>query len=149
MKTFFSYISLWLKRIRDAFFFILKPIVNIIFIAVLFVFLCFGYTYIKGGCDRTKANFFGYSPFLVMSASMEPTIMTGEVIVAKTIAFEDVEVGDIIIYKHTYANEKSIAIVHRVIEKTNYYLIMKGDNNEVEDPWKVYPGDVRSEVIYY
>jgi signal peptidase len=149
MKTVLSAIAYVLKKIRDVFFLLIKPIVNILFCLVLFCFLCMGYTYVKADCDRTQANVFGYSPFLVMSESMEPTILTGELILTKQIKFDDVEVGDIIVYKHTYANEKSIAIVHRVIEKTDYYLIMKGDNNEAEDPWKVYPSDVRAEVIYY
>lgn len=127
----------------------LKKLVNLIFWPVLIVFICMCYTWAINGFDRTKMNFFGYAPNLVMSASMEPTIMTGEIILTKQIDFEDVEVGDIIVYKHTYDNGKFKAIVHRVIEKTDEYLVLKGDNNTVRDPWNVYPEDVRAEVIYY
>ena len=105
-------------------------------------------TWVLNDFDKTQMNFLGYSVNLVMSESMEPTIMTGDVVITKQIKFEDVEVGDIVVYKHTYENGNYKAIIHRVIGKTDDYLIFKGDNNQEQDPWKVYPEDVRAKVIY-
>lgn len=122
---------------------------NIVFIIVLIVFLYSMITYAIGGFDKTKMNFLGYSWNYVVSASMEPTIMTGELVIAKQCDFEDIEVGDIIIYKHTYQNGYTIPIVHRVIEKNNEYLNTMGDNNPEPDGWNVYPEDVRSIVVWY
>lgn len=127
----------------------LKKIVNVIFWVVLVIFVYMCCTWAMNGFDRTQMNFLGYTPNLVMSASMEPTIMTGELVITKQIDFEDVEVGDIIVYKHTYDNGEHIAIIHRVIEKTDEYLVFKGDNNVDRDPWNVYPEDVRAKVVYY
>ena len=99
--------------------------------------------------DRTKMNFLGFMPNLVMSASMEPEIMTGDVVITKQIKFEDVEVGDVIVYQHYYEDGSHKAIIHRVVEKTEAYLRCKGDNNEQKDPWLIYPEDVRAKAIFH
>lgn len=128
---------------------IVKGIINVIFWFTLVVFLYMTGTWVANDFDRTQMNFLGYTPNLVMSESMEPTILTGDLILSKQIDFEDVQVGDIIVYKHTYENGEHQAIVHRVIEKTDEYLVLKGDNNENRDPWNVYPEDVRAKVVLY
>lgn len=127
---------------------LLRKLVNIIFWLVLFVFFWMVCTWVANDFDRTKMNFFGYAPNLTMSASMEPTIMTGDLIITKQIEFEDVQVGDIIVYRHDYDGNYR-AIVHRVIDKNEEYIICKGDNNEVQDPWFIYPEDVRAKVILH
>ena len=127
----------------------IKKFINIVFWVVLIVFLWMMATFAISGFDRTQMNFMGFAPNLTMSNSMEPTIMTGDVILTKRISFEDVEVGDIIVYKHVYEDGNYKAIVHRVIEKTDEYLICKGDNNDAPDPWCIYPDEVRAKVIWY
>lgn len=128
---------------------IIKGIINVLFWLTLVVFLYMTGTWVANDFDKTQMNFLGYAPNLVMSESMEPTILTGDLILSKQIDFEDVQVGDIIVYKHTYENGKYKAIVHRVIEKTDEYLVLKGDNNASRDPWNVYPEDVRAKVVLY
>lgn len=126
----------------------LNPL-NIIFLLVLFVFVYTIGTVVANDMDWTKRNFFGYSLSFVMSESMEPTLMTGDFVLTKDITFDEVEVGDIVVYRHDYEDGNYKSIVHRVVEKNEDHLIFKGDNNEAEDPFKVYPEDVRSIVIYY
>ena len=128
---------------------ILKGLINTVFYITLLVFIIMVVTWAINDCDRTKMNFFGYSVHPVMSASMEPTILTGDLVMTEKITFDEIEVGDIIVYKHTYETGKYRAIIHRVVEKYDDYLICKGDNNEIADPWKIYPEDVRSIVIKY
>lgn len=123
-------------------------LVNIIFCITLFIFLYTMGTIVFSGGDLTKKNFLGFSLDYVMSESMEPTIMTGDFVITKKVDFEDVEVGDIIVYRHTYENGKYAAIIHRVIEKTDNYLVTKGDNNKVKDPWTVSPEEVRSKLLF-
>ena len=71
---------------------------------------------------------------VVVSGSMEPVMYR----------------GDIVVYKATWVNED---VIHRVKEiyKTsdgNTYLITKGDNNPVPDPYPVqYPDQVVSKVV--
>lgn len=126
----------------------LNPL-NIIFFLVLFVFIYTIGTVVANDMDWTKRNFFGYSLNFVMSDSMEPTLMTGDFVVTKDITFDEVEVGDIVVYRHDYEDGNYKSIVHRVIEKNEDHLIFMGDNNEAPDPFKVYPEAVRSVVIYY
>lgn len=128
---------------------IIKGIVNALFWITLVIFIYMGSTWVANGFDRTYMNFLGYAPNMVMSESMEPTIMTGDIIISKQIDFEDVQVGDIIVYRHDYADGTYKAIVHRVIEKTDTHLVLKGDNNADRDPWNVYPDDVRAKVVFY
>ena len=60
------------------------------------------------------SGFFGIQRYLVVSGSMEPNLYAGDIVFVNTnIDFEDVEIGDVIIFKHRGMN-----IIHRVIEKT-------------------------------
>ena len=79
------------------------------------------------------SGFFGIQRYLVVSGSMEPKLYAGDIVFVNTnIDFEDVEIGDVIIFKHRDMN-----IVHRVIEATTIdgqkYLKTKGDANKVDD----------------
>lgn len=76
---------------------------------------------------------FGYSISYVPTESMEPEISAGEYIYYKKTSFDDVSVDEIIIYKSKTGQMKDKFIVHRVIEKHDDYLIVKGDNNLIND----------------
>ncbi|PIZ50990.1 hypothetical protein COY27_05025 [Candidatus Woesearchaeota archaeon CG_4_10_14_0_2_um_filter_33_13] len=59
---------------------------------------------------------------------------------------EDVNVGDIVAYQTAYG-----VIVHRVVEKgedeDGVYFLVKGDNNQIKDPFKVRFSDIKGVVI--
>lgn len=79
------------------------------------------------------SGFFGIHRYMVVSGSMEPNLYAGDIVFVNTnIDFEDVEIGDVIIFKHRDMN-----IVHRVIEAATVdgqkYLKTKGDANKVDD----------------
>lgn len=57
----------------------------------------------------------GYSPLIVLTGSMEPNIMSGDLIVVKQIEGNDVKVGDVIAFFDPDGNGTSI-LTHRVIE---------------------------------
>ena len=77
-------------------------------------------------------DFFGFKSFVIISESMEPTIMTGDAIVVKEVRQEDLKVKDII----SFQDGDSIN-THRIVEiiddngKVKYKT--KGDNNKKED----------------
>ena len=123
-----------------------KYIQNGFFIFCLLIILSNVVTFITGGFHRYNMNTFGFQFSRVVSESMVPTLNVGDIQLCKRTNFDDVKVGDIILYYH---NDK--VIVHRIKEKIdnkdNKYLIMKGDNNPVCDPWNVYPEDIISKVI--
>ncbi len=80
--------------------------------------------------NNRPPSVFGLSISHVPTASMEPTINTGDYVLFSSTTFDDVKEGDIIVYRSEVNN---IFIIHRVVNKvdngTLRYLICKGDNN--------------------
>ena len=79
------------------------------------------------------AQLFGIHRYLVVSGSMEPSLYAGDMVfVNSNTAFDDVEIGDVIIFKY-----KDMNVIHRVVEETlidgEKHLKTKGDNNECAD----------------
>ncbi len=84
----------------------------------------------------------GYTPYVVASGSMEPTVSAGSVIFVQAIAPEGVRVGDVI----TFTLPDRI-VTHRVTSIATTDLgttfTTRGDANTATDPWLVRPnGDV-------
>ena len=83
----------------------------------------------------------------VPTGSMEPTIHVGSLLILQGVKPEDVNVGDIVVYKLPYAQKHTILfifseykpapIVHRVIAKVcddgECYFLTKGDANQLPD----------------
>ena len=79
------------------------------------------------------AQLFGIHRYLVVSGSMEPSLYAGDMVfVNSNVEFENVKIGDVIIFQYEGKN-----IIHRVIEETwienEKYLKTKGDNNKSAD----------------
>lgn len=107
-----------LQRIRDV----------IVSIFTIIVILACWYTIIVKMILKVDVPMVGgYSALIVLSGSMEPTIMTGEVIVVH--AENDYNVGDILTYR-----DGSILVTHRIIEKNDSTFITRGDANNTNDP---------------
>ncbi|MDY6770538.1 MAG: signal peptidase I [Candidatus Nanohaloarchaea archaeon] len=68
----------------------------------------------------------------VVSNSMAPTFQRGDMIVVTGTSFEQVEEGDIIVYRSKYPiiNANRPPLIHRVVNKTNNSLETMGDANE-------------------
>lgn len=85
----------------------------------------------------------GIRPYVVLSASMEPTIMTGslvyiqkpdaKVIFSNLVEYEEPKAGDIVAFNQG-EGKNSITVVHRIqnIDSEGNYT-MKGDNNQSDD----------------
>jgi signal peptidase len=86
---------------------------------------------------------------VVVSGSMEPVMYRGDIVIVDKNP-SSVQVGDIVVYKATWVNEDVIHRVKEIYKTSNgsTYLIMKGDNNQVADPYPVqYPDQVVSKVV--
>lgn len=66
-------------------------------------------------------------PYVVLSASMEPTLRTGSL--AYIDSQTEIEKGDII----TYLLQDGSAVTHRIVRIENQNFITKGDANKSED----------------
>ena len=86
-------------------------------------------------------DFMGYKPFIVLSGSMEPSIMTGDMVFVREADTDNLQKGDVIAYKSGDA-----VITHRIIDvktengETRY--MTQGDANDSPDQSSVRPSDV-------
>ena len=79
------------------------------------------------------STFFGIDKYLVVSGSMEPELYAGDIaIINRNVEFQDVEIGDIIIFRY-----KDMNIIHRVVDRKDIdgerHLKTKGDANRSDD----------------
>ena len=128
------------KANRESFkFLISKFFTAVFFILCITIILEVVISTVEGRTPR----FFGYSVSYVPTESMEPTINAGDYVLFKATTFEEVNVDDIIIYRSNTGR----FIIHRIIEKTNEYIICQGDNNPIADSENIYPDMVRGIYI--
>jgi signal peptidase len=84
-------------------------------------------------------DFMGYKPFIVLSGSMEPTILTGDIVLTKITAAEDIAQNDII----TFRVDRETAVTHRVTEVVEedgkVTFLTKGDANVGSDATVITP----------
>lgn len=86
-----------------------------------------------------------YKVFVVQSGSMEPTIMTGDVIVVKD--SNEYVVGDII----TFNDIHSRRVTHRIFDNvsgSDSDFVTKGDANRTEDNAVVSKSNIIGKVVY-
>lgn len=113
-------------------------VISVILYIILVPMIIFNFTLIIKSFLNPKEtpDFFGYKSFVIMSGSMEPTIMTKDAILVKEVPEEEIKINDIISF-----NQQGTNVTHRVIniEKENGKIIYhtKGDNNQTEDREKI------------
>lgn len=75
----------------------------------------------------------GYTPYVVLSASMSPEINVGDVIYSQATRASDVQVGDVVTF---VASDYQTVVTHRVlrINQATETIVTKGDANSIEDP---------------
>lgn len=106
---------------------------------------------------------FGYELLTVRSASMQPALGPGDLIVVKPVAIEDVSEGDVVLFA---AGGDAIPTVHRVAGinevqlhvrdgasgttevQTEYRLVTRGDANEQPDMHEVTRSQLLGEVWF-
>ena len=105
-------------------------IVMVILTAVVITFISFNTN------EKGINNIYGYIFLNIQTESMEPTIMTGDLIVTKETAFKDLKVDDVISFL-AKEQDKTIIKTHRIvkIEEVNgiVSITTKGDNNDAID----------------
>jgi signal peptidase len=96
--------------------------------------------------DRVP-DFMGYKPFIVLSGSMEPEILAGDLIVTKEIAPGDVKVGDVI----SFRVDQDVVVSHRVTEietEGGLSFLTKGDANIGMDATEVPPENIEGVYLW-
>lgn len=83
-----------------------------------------------------------YRSFLVQSGSMEPSIMTGDIIIIEKL--DRYQKNDVI----TFENQQQRRVTHRVVDiQNNQYLTTKGDANRSRDNEKITIDQVLGKVV--
>lgn len=94
-------------------------------------------------------DFIGYKPLIVLSGSMEPTILTGDLVLVKEADAEDIVENDIIAFRAD-ANTETL-ITHRVTEviKENgdISFLTKGDANTGADANQVNAAELEGKYL--
>ncbi|BBL62142.1 signal peptidase I [Methanobrevibacter arboriphilus] len=93
---------------------------------------------------------------VVVSGSMEPVFFRGDIVVVEKADFlgfhefdpNNAEVGDIVVYNAKWFPNP---VIHRIINETyvngSKYYVIKGDNNNVPDPYLVSPSQITERVV--
>jgi len=125
---------------------ILKNIFNVFLVFVIvaaFVVTILTLTSKKDGIP----NIFGYSPFSILTPSMEPTLKVGDIAICKILdSNTKLNKDDVIAFKTTIQGNKVI-VTHRIVEITKLddgtsVITTKGDNNDVSDANNITRDDV-------
>jgi len=119
--------------------------------AVTFVTLAF---LVMAGLLVVAPKIMGGMSLTVLTGSMEPGIMPGDIVVTKGIdeaAATELSIGDVIVFL-PFPDDPTL-VTHRIMAKTvtadGVAFVTQGDNNSVEDPWNpVQPHQIRGEVAY-
>lgn len=78
-------------------------------------------------------NLFGYKSYIIKTNSMEPTININDVVITKKVEKQDIKKGDVI----TFLQNEEV-ITHRITQiNENGEYSTKGDNNNIEDTFKI------------
>jgi signal peptidase len=86
----------------------------------------------------------------VVSGSMEPTIERGSVVVAFPVSAENLEVGDIILFRRPDDPEQ--VVTHRITaidQGPPLAIETGGDANNAPDPWSLNPSAVLGKVAFH
>ena len=91
---------------------------------------------------------FGRKPFVVLSGSMKPNILIGDLIIVKGVDANTLQKDDIIAYR----DDKDLVTTHRIINviKTDEDTCFetKGDSNNVKDSSIVCSNDIEGKYIH-
>ncbi|MGN1127058.1 MAG: signal peptidase I [Ruminococcus sp.] len=108
---------------------------SFVFLGIMVVFVIFLFVQRVSG---TNTGIFGYSVYRVSSASMEPELSVGDVILSKKIMPETLEIGDIISYNGREGDYQGKIITHKIVDikETGYGRVFttKGIANANNDP---------------
>ncbi|HVF75701.1 MAG TPA: signal peptidase I [Acidimicrobiales bacterium] len=78
---------------------------------------------------------FGYRVLFVRTASMEPTLPVGSLLVVRQVDAADVESGDILTFSHPDSPER--LVTHRVVRRDGEGFVTQGDASTAADPWRI------------
>lgn len=116
----------------------MKKTINIIITSLTVIIFALSLYIIIGSATAIKNNelfrIFGYSYAVVPTGSMQgegpDNFNPGDVVLIYNASFEELNIGDIIVFK---SEDDSKLIIHRIIAGDENGYVTKGDNNQLQD----------------
>ncbi len=118
------------KRIKKNVVFFFSTIVW--FISAFLLLFSLSHLYQQLFNKEKHLGFFGFGDGVVVSESMVPVLNVNDLIFYKQVDGDELQLGDIIIYKKVENNLDKL-IVHQIISIDDNVLVTKGVNNEFPD----------------
>jgi signal peptidase len=92
----------------------------------------------------------GYQSYVIYGSSMEPTIKLGSLVVAEPVKVDDLQVGDIIVFRN---DGNGTTVTHRIVaireEDGRRFFETKGDASNGADPVEVGLENGARKVVYH
>ena len=119
---------------------IAKKVIEIIAIILIYNIILIA---ISSANQINVINIFGYKSYIIKTNSMEPTIKINDVVITKKVEKQDLKIGDVITFL-----KKGEVITHRITQiEDNSKYTTKGDNNNIEDTFKIDYQDIEGKHI--
>ena len=84
-------------------------------------------------------------PLIVLSGSMAPMMLPGDMMIAKSVDPDELQVGDVIVFHPPGSEDPNTLVTHWIIyleEEKELMFQTKGDANNVQDDFKVPASDI-------
>lgn len=111
-----------------------KTVGNVFFYAILISLLSISFIMLKSAKEGKQPTIMGHKFFTVMTGSMQPSIMVGDLVIDKEISPEKIKVGDVITFKSQNSENITTHRVKKIIKDGGQIeYITQGDANNVQD----------------
>ncbi|MDO4341773.1 MAG: signal peptidase I [bacterium] len=123
---------------------IAKIIIYVILIALLFVI-------VVQKVSKNNLSIGGIKIFTVITGSMKPEYVEGDMLVSKVVDPSTIKIGDNVVYHGEKGDMAGLTVTHKVIdirkENGKYFFKTKGTSNEIEDP-EISESQLYGKIIY-
>lgn len=113
---------------------LLSRILKIASYCLLGVIICMSLLVLVLRFMDKSPSIFGYSFYYVLTESMEPEIMPGEIILGKSVDADELRVGDVVTYTGESGELAGKIITHKIVKVEGSTITTQGVANDIPDP---------------
>lgn len=133
-----------LKKLKSIYQTFVICLTCLLFILTIYILIA-GVNAVK---NNDMMDIFGYTYSVVPTNSMEPDIKVGDSVIGKKGSYDDLDIGDDIIYHYVY-EDKDMFVVHRIIRyDEGLGFKTQGINTSLEDPIYITEENYIAQVVW-
>ncbi len=125
---------------------LISKILKIASYCLFAVIICLSVFVVASRFLDKSPSIFGYSFYYVLTESMEPEIMAGEIILGKETSPEELKIGDIVTYVGSTGELNGKIITHEIISIEDGIVTTQGVANDQPDP-PIYTSQILSRYV--